>query len=194
MMTMATASQCVIYIAEKKKLRVSHEVLSLQRIRLEITVRFVSLPIFAACLMFLPTAAQADNTHFPIAAGQPMPPGAATATGGPAFSAAVLTGDTLYISGSIDLDPATGKPPADPKVGAKLILDGIRGTVERAGMTMDDLVWVQVFATDLSNYMAFNEVYRSYFKGPLPARAFLGAGSLLANAHFEVMGIAVKRK
>jgi len=105
-----------------------------------------------------------------------------------------LAGDTLYISGSIDLDPATGKPPADPKVGAKIILDGMKRTVEQAGMTMDDLVWVQVFASDLSNYAAFNEVYRGYFKGPLPARAFVGAGSLLAGAHFEVMGIAVKAK
>ena len=51
-------------------------------------------------------------------------------------------------------------------------------------MTMDDLAWVQVFAADLTNYPAFNEVYRTYFKGPLPARAFLGAGSLLSNAHF----------
>jgi len=124
----------------------------------------------------------------------PLPAGAVSPTGNPAFSAAVLVGDTLYISGSVDLDPATGKPPADPKVGAKLILDGMKRTVERAGMTMDNLVWVQVFASDLSNYAGFNEVYRSYFKGPLPARAFVGAGSLLANAHFEVMGIAVKSK
>jgi 2-iminobutanoate/2-iminopropanoate deaminase len=56
------------------------------------------------------------------------------------------------------------------------------------------LVWVQVFTTDVGNYGGFNEVYRTYFKGPLPARAFIGAGSLLANAHFEIMGIAVKRQ
>lgn len=138
------------------------------------------------------TAAQSGNVRFPMTAG-PLPAGAVS-KGAPAFSAAVRAGDTLYISGSVDLDPATGKPPADPKIGAKLILDGMRRTVERAGMTMDDLVWVQVFASDLSNYAAFNEVYRTYFKGPLPARAFLGAASLLANAHFEVMGIAVKPK
>ena len=138
------------------------------------------------------SAEQAANRHFPIEATRALPSGAATATGGPAFSAAVMAGDTLYISGSTDIDPATGKPPADAKVGAKLILDGMKRTVERAGMTMDDLVWVQVFAADLSNYAAFNEVYRTYFKGPLPARAFLGAGSLLANSHYEVMGIAVK--
>jgi 2-iminobutanoate/2-iminopropanoate deaminase len=154
-------------------------------------MRLVPLLIFATSPALWPTAAQADNIHFPLAAG-PLPAGAASPAGNPAFNAAVLAGDTLYISGSIDLDPATGKPPADPKVGAKIILDGMKRTVEQAGMTMDDLVWVQVFASDLSNYAAFNEIYRGYFKGPLPARAFVGAGSLLAGAHFEVMGIAVK--
>lgn len=155
-------------------------------------MRYISLGMVAACALASPVLAQSSNTHFPMVAG-PLPPGAASPTGEPAFSAAVLAGDTLYVSGSVDLDPVTGKPPTDPRVGAKIILDGMKRTVSRAGMTMDDLVWVQVFTTDLGNYSAFNEVYRTYFKGPLPARAFIGAGSLLANAHFEVMGIAVKR-
>ena len=156
-------------------------------------LRYISLAIFAACTLASAASAQSSNAHYPMAAG-PLPPGAVSATSGPAFSAAVKAGDTLYISGSVDLDPVTGKPPSDPRVGAKIILDGMKRTAMRAGMTMDDLVWVQVFATDLKNYGAFNEVYRTYFKGPLPARAFVGAGSLLADAHFEVMGIAVKRK
>jgi 2-iminobutanoate/2-iminopropanoate deaminase len=113
---------------------------------------------------------------------------------GPAFSGAVMAGDTLYVSGTLDVDRATGKPPADPKAGAKIVLDNIKKTVEAAGLTMDDLVWVQIFTSDLSYYAAFNEVYRTYFKGPLPARAFIGAGSLLNGSHFEVMGIAVKGK
>jgi 2-iminobutanoate/2-iminopropanoate deaminase len=60
-------------------------------------------------------------------------------------------------------------------------------------MTMDDLVNVQIFAADPADYGAFNEVYRTYFTREFPARAFLGAGSLLANARFEVLGIAVRR-
>ena len=54
--------------------------------------------------------------------------------------------------------------------------------------------WVQIFAADLKEYATFNQVYRTFFKGPLPARAFLGTASLLGNAHFEVMGIAVRQK
>jgi 2-iminobutanoate/2-iminopropanoate deaminase len=141
------------------------------------------------------TAAMAQTAvkHFP-AGGPALPPGAVSTNGTPAFSSAVMAGDTLYVSGTTDIDPSTGKPAADVKAGAKLVLDNIKRAVEKAGLRMDDLVWVQVFAADLANYAVFNEVYRTYFTGPLPARAFIGAGSLLAGSHFEVMGIAVKSK
>jgi 2-iminobutanoate/2-iminopropanoate deaminase len=80
----------------------------------------------------------------------------------------------------------------DATRGAQVVLDNVKRTVEGAGLTMDDLVWVQIFASDLKTYADFNAVYRTYFKGSMPARAFVGAGSLLGGAHFEVMGIAVK--
>ena len=60
-------------------------------------------------------------------------------------------------------------------------------------MTMDDLVSVQFFCSDVSHYVAFNEVYKTYFKKEYPARAFIGSGKLLFDARFEVQGIAVKR-
>ena len=60
-------------------------------------------------------------------------------------------------------------------------------------MTMDDIVSVQVFCTDLSHYQAFNDVYRTYFTQEYPARAFVGISTLLFDARFEVQGIAVKR-
>ena len=148
---------------------------------------FATLTLGALVAPLAAHAAEPANRHFPAglnAPGGPSPP----------YSAAVLAGNTLYVAGNTDTDPATGKPPPDPTDGARLVMDKIRHAVEAGGMTMDDLVWVQVFATDLGNFAAFNTVYRGYFKGPLPARAFVGAGSLLADAHFEVMGIAVKRK
>ena len=122
-------------------------------------------------------------------------PSGGTAVSGPTppYSAAVETGDTLYVSGTADgRDPDTGKPPVDATTGAKVVLNSVKKILETAGYTMDDLVWVQIFASDLKDYADFNAVYRTYFKGPLPARAFIGAGSLLGNAHFEVMGMAVK--
>ena len=149
----------------------------------------------AVLAMLLPTASLGATpvTHFPPVAspaGAGVPP---VANGAP-YSAAVMAGDTLYVAGTTDTDPATGKSPADPKDGARRVLDNIKRTVERAGLTMNDLVWVQVFTSDLAYYQGFNEVYRTYFTGPMPARAFIGAGSLLGGAHFEVMGVAVKSK
>jgi 2-iminobutanoate/2-iminopropanoate deaminase len=65
--------------------------------------------------------------------------------------------------------------------------------VESAGLTMDDVVSMQVFCTDLALFDTFNSVYRTYFPHGFPARAFLGAGALLRGAHFEVLGVAVRR-
>lgn len=109
------------------------------------------------------------------------------------FSDAILTGDTLYLAGQIGLDPKTGKPPADIEQEARLMLDGIKGTLAEAGMTMDDLVYVQLYCSDLSLFDKFNSVYRTYFTKEFPARAFIGAGSLLRGGHFELQAIAVRR-
>ena len=109
------------------------------------------------------------------------------------FSDAVLVGNTLYVAGHLGLDPATGKPPAGTQDEVKLALDAIKEVVGQAGMSMDDVVSVQVFCSDLSLYDTFNTVYRTYFHDPYPARAFLGSGSLLRGAHFEIMAVAVKQ-
>jgi len=109
------------------------------------------------------------------------------------FSEGVLVGNTLYIAGHVGLDPKTGLAPADAEAEAHLVMDGIKKTVEEAGLSMDDVVSMQIFCTDLKLYDTFNAVYRTYFHSDFPARAFIGADKLLRNGHFEVMGIAVKR-
>jgi 2-iminobutanoate/2-iminopropanoate deaminase len=111
----------------------------------------------------------------------------------PPISDAVLVGNTLYISGQLSVDPKTGQVPADPQAEAKLVMDRVKKTVESAGLTMDDVVSMQVFCTDLALFDTFNSVYRSYFPHGFPARAFLGASALLRGAHFEVLGVAVRR-
>ncbi len=109
------------------------------------------------------------------------------------FSDGVLVGNTLYIAGHIGLDPKTGMPPAGPEDEARLVMDGVKQTVESAGLSMDDVVSVQIFCTDLKLYDTFNGVYKTYFHGDYPARAFIGANQLLRGGRYEVMGIAVKR-
>jgi 2-iminobutanoate/2-iminopropanoate deaminase len=108
------------------------------------------------------------------------------------FSDAVLVGNTLYVAGTVGFD-STGKPPASAEEETKLAMDGLKRVIESEGMAMDDLVSVQVFCTDFTLYDRFNGVYRTYFHDQFPARAFIGVASLVRGAHFEIMGIAVKR-
>ena len=108
------------------------------------------------------------------------------------FSGAVLAGNTLYLSGKIGLTPDR-KVPGSAAEEARLVLDDVKATLAAAGMTMDDLVSVQIFCSDVSHYDAFNRVYRTYFTREFPARAFIGSGTLLFGARFEVQAIAVKR-
>ena len=69
----------------------------------------------------------------------------------------------------------------------------MKAVLAEAGLTMDDLVSVQVFCPDLSLYDRFNAAYRGYFGKDLPARAFIGSGPLLRGGRFEMQGIAVRR-
>ena len=108
------------------------------------------------------------------------------------FSGAVWVGNTLYLSGTLGLEG--GQVPETAEQEATNVLGNIKSVLETAGLTMDDLVVVQVYASDVGDYGAFNSVYRTYFTTEFPARAFLGSGTLLFGARFEVMGIAVRRE
>jgi len=110
------------------------------------------------------------------------------------FSDGILVGNTLYLAGRIGIDPKTGKVPEKIEDEAKLLLDGEKEVLALAGMTMDDLVYVQISCTDLSLFEKFNPIYATYFSTrDYPAREFVGAGSLLRGGHFELQAIAVKR-
>src|SRR4029077_6409481 len=85
------------------------------------------------------------------------------------FSDAVLAGNTLYLAGRIGLDPKTGKAPDKIEDEIKLLLDGEKDVLAQAGMTMDDVVHVQVYCTDLSLFDKFNPIYKSYFTKDMPA-------------------------
>jgi 2-iminobutanoate/2-iminopropanoate deaminase len=108
------------------------------------------------------------------------------------YSNAVLAGDTLYLAGDIGLDPKTGAPPPEIDDEVRLVMESMKARLEMVGMSMDDLVMVEVHCSDLSLYDQFNDVYRTYFDDHFPARAFLG-GPLLAGGHFEVTGVAVRQ-
>lgn len=109
------------------------------------------------------------------------------------FSDAVLAGDTLYLSGRLGIDPQTGLAPDDVEQELSLLFSGFVAVLNLAGMTMEDLVSVQIFCPDVSLWSRFNNAYVKHFKQEFPARAFLGSGLLLLNARFEMMGVAVRR-
>ena len=144
-----------------------------------------SLTLLAIAVILMPhLAGAADRSYVEHA----VPPGSAPLP----FSDAVRAGDTLYVAGHLGLDAQTGNAPADPQLEARLVMDAVKHTVESAGLKMDDLVSVTIYCTDLQLYDTFNAVYRSYFHGHYPARAFRGSGKLLRGGHFEVQGVAIK--
>jgi len=129
-------------------------------------------------------AADAGRQYFDSTAamnGTPLP-----------FSKAVRVGDTFYVAGHIGLDPKTQKAPDNIDVEAHAVMDAVKHTLETAGLQMDDLVSVTIYCTDLELYDAFNAVYRGYFHGHYPARAFIGVSRLVRGAHFEIAGVAAK--
>ena len=116
---------------------------------------------------------------------------------GPSRKAEVRTGVGGYPCRTSSHPPklaAGGQVPETAEQEATNVLGNIKSVLETAGLTMDDLVVVQVYASDVGDYGAFNSVYRTYFTTEFPARAFLGSGTLLFGARFEVMGIAVRRE
>jgi 2-iminobutanoate/2-iminopropanoate deaminase len=110
------------------------------------------------------------------------------------FSDGILSGNTLYLAGRIGLDPKTGQAPPNIDDEIKNLLDGVKETLVASGMTMDDLVYVQVSCTDLALYDKFNASYKTYFTSKdFPAREFVGVATLLRGGHFELQSIAVRR-
>jgi 2-iminobutanoate/2-iminopropanoate deaminase len=103
-----------------------------------------------------------------------------------------MIGGTFYLAGHIGIDPATGQAPQDTDVESRLLLDAVKSTLERGGLSMDQLVSVTIYCTDIALYDKFNAAYRGYFHEHFPARAFIGVAKLVRGAHFEIAGVAVK--
>jgi enamine deaminase RidA (YjgF/YER057c/UK114 family) len=108
------------------------------------------------------------------------------------FSDGVLVGNTLYLAGRLGTDPKTGQIPPSVDDEIRFMLDGFKAVLAEAGMTMNNLVSVQIFCPDLTLYDKFNAAYRTYFSQNFPARAFIGSGPLLRGAHFEMVAVAAK--
>jgi 2-iminobutanoate/2-iminopropanoate deaminase len=116
-------------------------------------------------------------------------PGAPRAAG--PYSHAIIAGNTIYVSGQGPFDPATGQMPSGFEDQAARTLENIKTILAAAGATMDDVVKVNVYLADLSNFQKMNDVYRRFFKEPYPARATIGS-QLLLEMGIEIECVAVK--
>lgn len=112
----------------------------------------------------------------------------------PPFTQALTLGGAYYISGTIAQDPTTKMAPSNIDLETHMVLDAVKKTLADAGLGMDDLVSVTVYCTDLSLYDGFNVVYRTYFHGKFPTRAFIGVNQLVRGAHFEIQAIAAIKR
>ena len=109
-----------------------------------------------------------------------------------AYSQAVKAGDTVYLSGQIPLDPVTmtvveGGFAAE----AHQVFKNLKAVCEAAGGSLDQIVKLNAFLTDLSNFATFNEVMRQYMSQPFPARAAIGVASLPKGVQVEADAVMV---
>lgn len=109
------------------------------------------------------------------------------------YSQAVWAGETLYASGQIALDPASGRiVGADAAAQARQVLENLKAVVEAAGLGMRDVAKVTVYLTDLAAFAAVNEVYAGYFPVDPPARATVQVARLPREALVEMDVVAVR--
>ena len=111
------------------------------------------------------------------------------------FSEAVRVGNVLYLSGQVGITPGTLKlVPGGLKEEARQTMENIKTSLEAHGCTMRDVVKCTVMLADISEWDAFNEVYKTFFSGRYPARSALGANGLALGARVEVECIAAVAK
>jgi reactive intermediate/imine deaminase len=109
------------------------------------------------------------------------------------YSQAVQVGNTIYTSGQIPLDPASGELVAgDIAAQAHRVFDNLKAVIEAAGAGFSDVVRVGIYLTDLSNFAAVNAVMTEYFQPPYPARSTIGVAALPRGAQVEVDLVLVR--
>jgi reactive intermediate/imine deaminase len=107
------------------------------------------------------------------------------------YSQAIRAGDTVYLSGQIGLDPATGALVDGLSAQAHRVFLNLRAVCEAAGGTLDDLVRVSLLLTDINDFAKVNEIMATYFRAPYPARATYQVAALPRGALIEVEAILV---
>ncbi|TLX58880.1 RidA family protein [Stutzerimonas nosocomialis] len=107
------------------------------------------------------------------------------------YSQAIKTGDTVYLSGQIPLDPASMQLVEGFDAQVVQVFENLKAVAEAAGGSLKDIAKLNIFLTDLSHFATVNEIMSRYFEQPYPARAAIGVAALPKGAQVEMDGIMV---
>ena len=108
------------------------------------------------------------------------------------YSQAVKAGKLMFISGQIPLDPDTGGLVSQSiEDQAKQVLENVKSICEAAGCSLDDIVKISIFLTDLSNFAVVNDMMKEYFSEPYPARATVEVSGLPLGVNVEIEAIVL---
>ena len=116
--------------------------------------------------------------------------GDAPAAIGP-YSQAIQAGDTVYLSGQIGLDPATGSLREGTEAQTRQVFANLKAVAEAAGGSLDEIVKLTVLLADLADFAKMNEIMTAHFKPPYPARATYQVAGLPRGARIEVEAVLV---
>lgn len=109
------------------------------------------------------------------------------------FSSAARAGNLLFLSGQLGIVPGQDDlVPGGIAAETKQVMDNIQNRTESSGFKMNNIIKCTVFLADMSEWAAFNDVYRTYFSKPFPARSAVAVRGLAADARVEVECIAAK--
>lgn len=111
------------------------------------------------------------------------------------YSQGIRVGEFIFTSGQIPIDPKTGVVVrGDIKVQTEQVLKNVKAVLEAGGASLDDIVKVTVFVTNIDEYDSINEVYGRFFTKDCPARSFVEVSRLPKNVEVEIEAIAVSRQ
>lgn len=108
------------------------------------------------------------------------------------YSQAIDTGAVVYLSGQIGLDPKTMQIGDGFEKQAHQVFSNLRAVAAAAGATLEQVVKLTVFLTDLANFARLNEIMGGYFSEPFPARSAVGVSQLPRDALIEIEAIVIK--
>jgi len=127
-----------------------------------------------------------------VSANAGTPVGMELVAAGTPYSPGILAGDTLYVAGLQGTNPKNHALPGDFGHEARNCLENIGRVLNDAHMSYSDVVSVQIYMVDISQFETVNAIYKEYFKSPLPARTTVQVAKLSAGAHIEISAIARK--